>query len=177
MSEEPLRLALAPWYGWIKALHVFAAMAWAWSTAVAWIWYLKPAFRRARARPDDEIARRERDRMMERFDRGAIVEHVAFVVLLVSGLVQAWVGGFTLLAWTWLGVKLAIVALVFVPMEIVDVHLSHFGGNKERARRAGDLAKHGRLMQQHWLFFRITEPIVATLIPFIVFLAVAKPGF
>jgi uncharacterized membrane protein len=175
MAADELRMALAPWYLSIKALHVFSAMAWAWSTAVAWVYYLKPAFRRARANPDDAEARRRRDRFMEAFDRGAAIEHVAFPILLATGLVMLWVGGFSLTRWSWLTAKLLIVTLIFVPMEIVDCHLSHFGGNKARARRRGDTARYQRLMDVHWIFFRITEPIVAFVVPVVVYLAVAKP--
>jgi hypothetical protein len=175
MEAEQLRVALAPWYLSIKALHVFAAMAWAWSTAVAWLHYLKPAFRRAHAHPDDAELQRRRDAMMEAFDRGALIEHVAFPVLLASGLALLWIGGYPLAAWTWLSAKLLLVSLVFVPMEIADYYLSHFGGNKARARRSGDSARYRRLMDVHWRFFRITEPLVAVFVPIVVYLAVAKP--
>jgi uncharacterized membrane protein len=150
-------------------------MAWAWSTAVAWLHYLKPAFRRAHAHPDDPELQRRRDAMMEAFDRGALIEHVAFPVLLASGLALLWIGGYPLAAWSWLSAKLLLVSLVFVPMEVADYYLSHFGGNKARARRSGDSARYRRLMDVHWRFFRITEPLVAVFVPIVVYLAVAKP--
>jgi hypothetical protein len=172
---DELRLLLAPWYAWIKALHVLAAMVWAASTAVAYAYYLKPAFRRVHFRPGDAAARAERDRLMERFDRGVVLEHVAFPVLVVTALAMLWLGNFELGRFSFLTVKLALGVLVFVPMEIADVYLSHLGGNKARVRASGDTARYQRLMDLHWLFFRITEPIIVIVVPIVVLLAVAKP--
>ena len=172
---DSLRQALAPAYLWIKAIHVLAVMIWAWSTAVAYAYFVKPAYRRALRRPDDEAARAERDRFMERFDRGTLLEHVAFPVILVTGILLLWISGFTLLRWSWLLAKTLLVVLVFVPMEVVDYYLAHGGGNKRRLRRAGRHERHARMMERHWLFFRITEPIVLVLIPMAIVLAIAKP--
>jgi uncharacterized membrane protein len=174
-SLDSLRQALAPAYGWLKALHVLAVMAWAWSTAVAYVYFVKPAYRRALRHPEDAAARAERDRFMELFDRGVVIEHVAFLVILLSGVLLLWIAGFTLLQWSWLLAKLLLVALVFVPMEIVDVYLAHGTGNKRRLRRAGDGERHARMMERHWRFFRVTEPIVMVLIPMAIVLAIAKP--
>ena len=175
MTAEALRGWLAPHYGALKAVHVLAAMIWGWSTAVAYLFYLKPAFRRALARPDDTALQARRDRMMEAFDRGVVIEHVAFPLLLATGLLLLWLSGATLAAWSWLSAKLLIVTLVFVPIEIADYHLSHFGGNKARARRRGDLARYRELMGTHWIFLRVSEPLVAVFVPLVVYLAVAKP--
>jgi uncharacterized membrane protein len=175
VTADEIRSLLAPHYLSLKALHVLAAMVWGWSTAVAWIYYLKPAFRRALAHPEDPDLQRRRDQMMEAFDRGVVLEHVAFPILLASGLGMLWLGGFGIWAWSWLSAKLLIVSLVFVPIEIADYHLAHFGGNKARARRGGNLARYRSLMRQHWIFFRVTEPVIALLVPLVVYLAVAKP--
>jgi hypothetical protein len=72
-------------------------------------------------------------------------------------------------------VKLWLGVLVFLPMEIVDVYLSHLGGNKAAIRASGDTARYERFMDLHWLFFRVTEPIIVIVVPIVVFLAVAKP--
>jgi hypothetical protein len=175
VGADELRTLLAPHYFSIKALHVLAVMIWGWSTAVAWIYYLKPAFRRALAHPDDPALQASRDRMMEAFDRGVVVEHVAFPILLATGLAMLWLGGFAVWAWSWLSAKLLIVTLVFVPIEIADYHLAHFGGNKARARRSGNLERYRSLMRTHWIFLRISEPVVAVFVPLVVYLAIAKP--
>lgn len=80
---EELRAALGPFYLHIKALHVLSAAVWSFSTAVAWVYYLKPALRAARAAPEDADRRARRDDFMDRFDRGAAVEHSAFALLVV----------------------------------------------------------------------------------------------
>lgn len=172
---DSLRQSLAPTYKWSKAIHVLAVMAWAWSTAVAYVYFVKPAYRRALRRPDDAAARAERDRFMELFDRGVVIEHVAFPIILVSGLLLLWISGFTLLEWSWLLAKLLLVVLVFVPMEIADWYLAHGPGNKRGLRRAGLADRHARMIKRHWLFFRVTEPIVMVLIPLAIVLAIAKP--
>jgi uncharacterized membrane protein len=172
---DELRPLLAPYYLWIKALHVLAAMVWAGSTAVAYAFYLKPAFLRVQRRPDDAAARAERDRLMERFDRGVVLEHLAFPVLVLTALVLLWLAHVDLMRVSWATVKLGLGALVFLPMEIADVYLSHLGGNKAAIRASGDRARYERFMDLHWLFFRITEPIIVIFVPIAVFLAVAKP--
>jgi hypothetical protein len=175
VGADGLRSLLAAHYMSIKAVHVLAAMIWGWSTAVAWIYYLRPAGRRALAHPEDAELQATRDRMLEAFDRGVVLEHVAFPILLVTGLALLWLGGFGIWAWSWLSAKLLIVALVFVPIEIADTHLAHFGGNKVRARRRGDLVRYRELMRTHWVFLRVTEPIIAVFVPLVVYLAIAKP--
>jgi uncharacterized membrane protein len=172
---DELRLLLAPHYAWIKALHVLAAMIWAGSTAVAYAFYLKPAFRRVQHRPGDAAARAERNRLMERFDRGVALEHLAFPVLVVTALAMLWLGSFELGRVSYLTVKLWLGVLVFLPMEIVDIYLSHLGGHKATIRASGDTARYERFMDLHWLFFRITEPIIVIVVPIVVLLAVAKP--
>ncbi len=172
---EEVRTGLLPWYGYVKALHVLAAALWAFSTAVAWAYYLKPAFRRAQRHPDDAEARARRDDLMERFDRGASLEHVAFVVLVVTAGLLLWIGGFSLTTASFVTAKLWIGILVILPMEIVDIHLSHLGGNKARLREQGDMARYERYMEYHWLFFRVTEPVVIVLVPALFVIAIAKP--
>lgn len=172
---EELRVLLAPHYVAIKALHVLAAAIWAFSTAVAWAFYLKPAFRRVERRPDDTAAREIRNRMMEAFDAGAVFEHVAFVVLVATSGLMLWLGRFDLTAWSYVTAKVWLGILVILPMEIVDIYLAHGGGNKSRLRRAGDMAGYERMMGWHWVFLRVTEPVVIVLVPAMIFLAVAKP--
>ncbi len=131
---DELRILLSPHYAVIKAVHVLVAAIWSFSTSVAWIWYLKPTLRRARRKPDDEKAREARNRMMEAFDRGAAFEHVAFVILVATAILMLIAGGFDLTRWSYITAMLWIGIIVIVPMEIVDIHLSHLGGNKRRIR-------------------------------------------
>jgi hypothetical protein len=172
---EELRTALGPWYLYIKAIHVLSAAIWSFSTAVAWGWYLKPAFRAAHRRPEDPTLRARRDALMERFDRGASLEHAAFAVLVPTALLLIWIGRVDLARWSSVSAMLWIGVVVIVPMEAIDLHLSHLGGNKARIRALGDPARYERAMERHWRFLRVTEPIVMLLVPAMFVIAIAKP--
>ncbi len=172
---EDLRATLGPFYLHIKALHVLSAAIWSFSTAVAWVYYLKPALQAARTEPDDAVRTARRDEFMDRFDRGAAIEHVAFVVLVATAGLMLWLGNVDLTRWSFVTAKVWIGVLVILPMEAFDVYLAHLGGNKNRIRRTGDTARHEQVMGWHWTFLRITEPIVVVLVPTMFFLAVVKP--
>lgn len=60
-------------------------------------------------------------------------------------------------------------------MEVLDIYLSHLGGSKARLRAAGDAERYERAMDWHWLFFRVTEPLVLVLIPTMFVMAIVKP--
>lgn len=172
---EEIRAALAPWYPYVKAVHVIAAAVWAFSTAVAWVCYLKPALRRAALAPGDREARSRADHYLELFDRGAIVEHVALAVLVVTALTMIWLARVDLLRWSFVTAKLWIGVLVIAPMEAIDIYLSHLGGNKAGIRRSGDMARYERMVRHHTTFLHVTEPIVVVIVPLLFVLAVAKP--
>lgn len=166
---------LAPWYLQLKFLHVISAAVWAFSTAVAYRDYVAPAFRSWQRHPDDETRIARRDDAMERFDSGAVLEHTAFPLLIITGLCMFIAGGWSLDGFTWLSVKLTIVSLVFIPMEVVDYYISHFGGQKARIRKTGDMARYESMIRFHWLFFRVSTPLVVIFIPTIYYLAIVKP--
>lgn len=172
---EELRTAIHPFYLHLKALHVLSVAVWSFSTAVAWVCYLKPALRAARARPEDAGRRALRNDFMDRFDRGAAIEHYAFALLVVTAVLMLWLREVDLSRWSFFTAKVWIGVLVILPMEAFDIYLSHLGGNKARIRATGDAERHERMMEWHWIFFRITEPIVIVLIPTLFFLAIVKP--
>jgi len=172
---EELRQTLGHYFLYIKALHVMSVAVWSFSTAVAWVWYLKPALTAARARPDDPLRRARRDEFMDRFDRGAALEHYAFAILVSTAIAMLWINGVDLTRWSFVTVKFWIGVFVILPMEAIDIYLSHLGGNKARVRAAHGQLNHERMMEWHWIFFRVTEPLVVVLIPTMFFLAILKP--
>jgi len=173
---DPMAAVLRPYYLYIKFVHVFFIMIWSWSTAVAYMWYVRVGWMRWERAPDDPAAKKLRDWTMEQLDRGVMLEHVAFPVIIVTGLLLFISGGWSVsLDPAWLLVKLVVVAFVFVPIELVDYWLSHFGGNKPRLRKAGEWEKYERYMEHHWLFLRIVTPIIFVFIPMTIFLAIVKP--
>ncbi|NIJ40816.1 putative membrane protein [Parvibaculum indicum] len=166
---------LMPWYAEIKFAHLIFVAIWAFSTAVAYQNYVLPAFRKAFANPDDADAIAHRNRMIEAFDRGVVLEHVAFPMVLLTGLTLLWLGGWSPETSGWLAAKLALVLLVFIPMEIVDYRISHFSRPKREMRLAGDMESYEAAVAFHWRFLRVSTVLVVTTIPAAIFLAVVKP--
>lgn len=172
---DTIHAALVPWYLELKFVHLFFVMIWAWSTSVAYSYYVKGAFLAWERNPDDPVAIQRRNFAIDQFDKGAILEHVAFPVILVTGPLLYWLGPWNL-DFTWLVIKLAVVVLVFVPMEICDYWLAHFGGNKARLRRRGLMQQHERAIRLHWQFLKVSTPLIVIFMPLAVYLAVVKPG-
>jgi uncharacterized membrane protein len=172
---DAIRESLGAWYLYIKFVHLLAAMMWSWSTAVAYVWYIKDAWKEWADNPQDSVLKARRDWAFEQFDRGVILEHLAFPVILVTGPLMIVLAGWPLMT-PWLAAKLSIVLLVFIPIEIFDYWLSHLGGNKTRIRKQNDPKKFERFIQIHWLFFRITTPLIVIFMPLVIFLATVKPA-
>jgi hypothetical protein len=172
---ELIKDALGPYYLVIKFVHVFTVMAWSWSTAVAYTSYLKPAYLKWRKNPDDQALADRKDWAFEQFDRGAVIEHIAFPILLLSGALLYIVGGWSI-EFHWLMLKLAVVAFVFLPIEVADYYLSHMGGNKYHIRKTASKEKYHRFIEHHWVFFRITTPLITIFMPLVIFLAIVKPN-
>ena len=168
--------ALAPWYMQIKLVHMLAVMVWLFSTAVGYQNYLVPAFKAWIAAPSDAQAIAMRNLAMERFDRGVILEHVAFPVIMITGPILWVLSGYGANS-DWFVLKMLIVFGIFLPIEIADYHLSHFRGSKKRHRLAGDMDEYERNIRLHWRFLvTVTWPIMFFGL-FVVGLAVLKPQF
>lgn len=173
---EELRTLLLPWYLQIKFVHLLFVMIWSFSTAVAYSWYVRSAWLGWQHNKDDPQRLERRNWAMEQFDKGAVLEHIAFPIVLITGGTMFWLAGWGTSS-HWLMAKLLLITLIFVPMEIFDYWISHFGGSKEQWRLKGDMKRYEKLMQWHWRFFQITTPLVIIVIPIIIYLAVTKPGF
>lgn len=167
-------MALIPYYLYIKFVHVLSVMIWIWSTAVAYAFYLVPVFKVWRRNPDDPEIRALRNWAIERLDHGVIYEHIAFPVILVSGLLLYCTAGFNT-SINWLLLKLLIVTGVFIPIEVCDYYLSHFGGNKRRIRETDSALRYEQAVHKHWWFLLISSPVVMVFSMLVVFLAITKP--
>mgnify|MGYP003987498079 CR=1 FL=1 len=170
-----LHSMISPFYLEIKTLHLLSVAMWSFSTAVAFRNYFVPVYKYWIRHRDDEAAIQDRNDVMEKFDRGAVLEHVAFPVAIITGLLMIWIAGWSLNSVNWLVLKLGIILFVFVPVEIVDYYISHFGGNKERIRRSATPERYEPMVLFHWKFFKVTTPLVMIFIPLLFYLAVAKP--
>ncbi len=171
---------LGPHYNKIKFIHLLFATMWLWSTSVAYLNYVVPIVRNWFLDPNNPELTRKRNEALERFDEGVVLEHVAFPIVLITGLLLLLIGGWGPQNF-WLVVKLALVILVFLPIEIFDYWLSHFGGNKRRARLtegvdALDSIRYEKLTQMHLWFLTLTTPIIAVAGMTVVYLATVKPA-
>lgn len=171
---ETIQSAFAPYYIYIKFVHVFFVMIWAWSTAVAYTWYVKGTFLRWEKNPNDPTLIERRNWAIEQFDKGVVMEHIAFPVILITGPILYLIGPWSL-DFTWMLVKLTVVVFIFVPMEIADYWLSHFGGNKAKLKHKQQMDKYEQAIQQHWKFLKLTTPVVMLFVPAVIFLAIVKP--
>jgi uncharacterized membrane protein len=171
---EALRSFLGEHYLVLKFVHLTAVMVWVWSTSVAYAYYLVPVFKAWRRNPDDPEIVRLRNWVMERFDQGATYEHIAFPIILITGPLLFWAGGFDA-GVGWLMLKLLIVVGLFIPIEVADYYLAHGGGAKHRFRAAGDWAGYEVALHRHWWFLLVSSPAVMIAGVFVLFLAIAKP--
>lgn len=169
-----LQSALAPYYLYIKFVHVIFVMMWVFSTMMAYGHYLLPVMKAWRRNPQDVQVIAMRDWVMERFDEGAVYEHIAFPIVLITGPLLYIAGGWNT-GVGWLDLKLLIVIGLFIPIEVMDFYLSHFGGNKRKIRESGDMASYERHVHMHWWFFLVTTPAVMIYGVLVVFMAVTKP--
>ena len=71
--------------------------------------------------------------------------------------------------------QIKFVHLLFVPMEMFDFYLSHFGGNKAKILATGDMGNYERHIHLHWWFFLVTTPAVMLYGLTVMFLAITKP--
>ncbi len=165
---------LAPYYLYIKAIHMLAMAVWLASTAVGYAFYLVPVFKAWRRNPRDPEIVALRNWVMERFDHGVIYEHLAFPTIIITGPLLWIAGGWDLSA-GWFLLKLLIVISVFVPMEIADFWYSHFGGSKAHLRAQGDPQRYEQGMHRHWWFFLLTSAPVVVFGVLVLALAITKP--
>lgn len=171
---ENVRVFLAEYYIYLKFIHLMAVMVWVWSTSVAYAFYLVPVFKAWRRNPDDGEVIAMRNWVMERFDQGASYEHTAFPIVMITGPLLYWVGGFDM-GLGWLSLKLLIVVGLFIPIEVMDYYLSHFGGSKQHFRERGDWQGYEVAIHRHWWFLLLTSPAIMMSAMFVLFLAITKP--
>ena len=169
-----LQSTLGPYYLYIKFVHLVFVAMWVFSTSMAYAFYLLPVFKAWRRNPEDKEILAARNWVMERFDEGALYEHIAFPMILLTGPLLYVVGGWST-SMGWLSLKLLIVIGLFIPIEICDFYLSHFGGNKSGFRKRGDEVGYEKHVQMHWWFFLVTTPPVMVYGILVMFLAITKP--
>jgi uncharacterized membrane protein len=171
---EFIQSTLGPYYLHIKFVHVLFVAMWVFSTSVAYAFFVLPVMKAWRRNPQDGEVIVVRDWVMERFDEGVAYEHIAFPMVLITGPLLYIIGGWNT-GVGWMDLKLLILIGLFIPVEIADYYMSHFGGNKRKIRESGDLEKYENYMHYHWWFFLVTTPAVMIYGVLIMFLAITKP--
>ncbi len=174
---ETLQGVLAPYYLYIKLVHVPFSMLWLFSVLLGFSYMLLPVMRAWRRSDCDPGLTVMRNWVFERFDQGVAVEHFAFPIVLISGLLLLVAGG-----WGpesgWLVLKISIVVAIALPIEIADYYISHFGGNKRYLRDKSDPPDWGAYetaLHRHWWFLLTTTPMIVVIILSIPTLAIVKP--
>lgn len=174
---ETLQQFLAPYYLYIKMVHVPFAFLWLFSVVMGYAHYLVPVMQAWRRDPSDPGLTLMRNWVFERFDEGVSVEHVAYPMLLLTGALLFIAGGWGPHA-GWLMLKLAIVIVVTVPMEGIDYYISHLNGNKRYQRDKDgkpDWARYETALHRHWWFFLVTTPMIGFMVISVLYLAFTKP--
>ena len=92
---------MIPFYLHVQFLHLLSVAIWSFSTTVAFRNFIIPAFRAWQRDPHNPERIAKRNEFMERFDKGVILEHIAFPVLVITGLMLVWLAVciFVLAAW------------------------------------------------------------------------------
>ncbi len=161
----------------IRFVHVFAFVGWA-GPAMGGSWFVyAAAWARAKQPESEELLRREQW-VRRQFNLVVALEHVAFATLVVTGLMLAEAVDWAWAGQSWLGWKLGLVFLIFIPMELLDVALSAWFGRAMRVDDEGDAldpAGYARAARWQDLFLRATIPPVMIGIPLALYLAVVKP--
>jgi uncharacterized membrane protein len=171
-------LDLIGWRSWIRFVHVAAFVGWA-GPAMGASWLVYVAAWDRRRHPDDaELLRRERW-VRRQFNLVVALEHLAFATLIVTGLMLMEAVDWAYAGQAWVAWKLALVFVVFLPMELVDVVLSAWLGGEMRADPEADeeaAQGYARAARVQDLFLRATIPPVMVGIPIALYLAVVKPA-
>ncbi|MDH4017529.1 MAG: hypothetical protein OEV20_09325 [Actinomycetota bacterium] len=171
-------LDLADWRGLIRFVHIAAFLGWA-GPAMGASWFVYVAGWERRKRPEDgELLRRERW-VRRQFNLVVALEHLAFATLVVTGLMLMESVDWAYAGQSWLGWKLLLVFVIFIPMELLDVILSAWFGRAMKPdpeAADSDASTYARAARVQDLFLRATIPPVMIGIPVALYLAVVKPA-
>lgn len=166
---------LAPYYFYFKFFHVFFVLMWTMSAVGAYIFYLRATIYEFQERPEDKELERRLVWAYEQFDKTVILEHIAFPIVLLTGLLMFF-GSVWSLEHHWMLVKLAIVFGFFVPLEIYDIWISHVLGPRISKNKNADPGAWDEGRALHWKFLKGSSPWIRITVPTVVFLAVVKPA-
>jgi len=160
---------------YIKFIHIFFAFLWVLIVPPATSVFLKSAMMDQLADPDNEELNRRVWWVWDQLDKLIILEHIAWPVLIITGPILLACTGWPVDT-PWLAAKLAIIIVIYVPMEIYDIWFSHFYCPRAQANRASDPEGYKRMREEQLSFFRKVSLLVRITIPLLWFLAIVKPS-
>ena len=166
--------SLAPYYLYFKFFHVFFVLMWSMSAVGAYIFYLRATIYEFQKDPENRELEKRLVWAYEQFDKTVILEHIAFPIVLITGLLMYFAAGWTLES-PWMLIKLAIVFGFFLPLEILDVWISHVLGPRISRNRDSDPNSWDEGRALHWKFLKVSAPMIRITVPTVIFLAVVKP--
>lgn len=156
----------------VKLLHLGALILWLGPALGAW-WLLLSA-NRMLGEPTAVS-----HLLYTQFFKIVWLEHVAFMALLLSGFLYAWLAGFSFSGMPWLKLKLLLIALIVLPLEIVDIWFSHTKLTQTFKKRDPDTsysaAETGLLSFYHGGFTRAALILLPATVLGIMWLTIAKP--
>lgn len=164
---------LASHYLILKFFHLFVVMIWGFS-AIGGFWYLVTASREWSKDKENLELKRRKEWAQWHFNNVVVLEHIAFPLVLLTGTLLFWVSSWPL-DYNWLFWKLVIVLGIFIPMEIVDIWLSHWHSPRAMKNMDEDQQHYRDATKKHNLFLDITSPLVLVMVPVVIYLAVVKP--
>ena len=156
-------------YGILKLIHLGALVFWLGPPLGAWLVF--------KAVEDGSYQPGSLAQKVSRvFYLTVIVEHIAFVALLVTGYLMAL--KYDLLGAVWLEQKLYIVVLVVVPLEILDLFLGNWVASKASAKlyanRPISKWEKAGLDLYHGIFTKIALVVIPLSVLAIMYLATSK---
>ena len=129
---------LMVYYPYIKFIHLFSMMIWGMSAVGAYVYYFLSTLFEVKKDPQNIELQRRLIWVYEQFDKTVVLEHIVFSLALITGLLM-----FVMAGWTtdnsWMLVKLVIVVGFFIPLEVLDVWISHVLGPRILKNRESDV--------------------------------------
>ena len=159
------------WFPFAKLLHIAGLILWLGPSGGAWL-----LVQLSKRRLDQQSP--EYNDLYRDFIKFFWVEHLGLFLLLGSGVLLLTMYGYSALDWRWLQVKIALILLILVPIEVVDIWFGHVrlpGLFSSTSRDTSVKSKMNGLELYERRFVPITLPILLVTVVGIMWLAIARP--
>lgn len=163
-------------YSFLKVLHLLSFALWLGPSTAGYLFLLKLKGLHGGFPPGSAPAWQESWRA---FCSLVDLEHIGFLFLLGSGGSMVLLGWWPLAGFSWISLKLLLVALFLLPLEIADVYVVNFliQPSLTLAERSGNQERFQKALAAHKTLTLVSVPLLLILIPLMLYLAVAKPTY